>query len=503
MSGAFLAALLISTPVAGAFAQTAPDAVALAVKDQADGKLKAVYAARGFWPLWVKNGALTPAAATLVSYLETADLDGLEPSDYDARALRELVERSRSGDAEALARTELRLSQAFARYVRDVRRAPNAQIRFLDEELRPKKLSEADVVRAAAVAPDFDRYLAEMGWMDPAYASLRRAMAERREHWSNLPGSYVAEGAALKPGMGGDRVAALRERLGLDPRGKFDKRVADELRAFQAAHGLKPDGVAGAGTIAALNRPPDWYDRKLAVNLDRARLLPGPGTRHIVVDIAAQQLVYFQEGTEAGRMRVVVGKPDQQTPMLAGMLRFAILNPYWNVPDDLAYKRVVSRVLNGASLQTLGFEALSGWDANAQLLQQDQVDWRAVADGRQHVRVRQLPGPGNAMGRVKFMFPNDLGIYLHDTNEPELMKRPARYFSSGCVRLEDAQRLGQWLFGQPLNPASDAPEQHVALPQPVPVYLTYLTVQATPEGVRFLDDVYARDQLDPGEFASR
>jgi murein L,D-transpeptidase YcbB/YkuD len=202
-------------------------------------------------------------------------------------------------------------------------------------------------------------------------------------------------------------------------------------------------------------------------------------------------------------MRVVVGKPDQPTPMLAGMLRFATLNPYWNVPDDLAYKRVVSRVLNGASLQRLGFEALSGWDANAQLLQPEQVDWQAVADGRQRLRVRQLPGPENAMGQVKFMFPNDLGIYLHDTNEPELMARNARFFSSGCVRLEDAQRLGQWLFGQPLNASSSTPEQHVPLPRPVPVYLTYLTAQATPEGVRFLDDVYGRDEADPREFASR
>ena len=501
--GAFIAALLISTPLTPAVAQTSPDAVALAVKDKADGKFKPVYENRGFWPLWIKDGALTPAASRLISYLETADLDGLEPSDYDARDLRDLVGRADRADVETLARAELRLSQAFARYVRDVRRAPNAQIRFLDEELRPKKLSEVDVLRAASVAPDFDRYIETMGWADPAYAGLRRALAERRERWSNLPQTYVPEGPTLKLGMGGERVVALRERLGLEPQGRFDKNLATALRAFQAAHGLKADGIAGAGTIVALNRPTGWYDRKLSVNLDRARLLPGPGTRHIVVDTAAQQLVYYQDGGEEGRMRVVVGKPDQPTPMLAGMLRFATLNPYWNVPDDLAYKRVVSRVLNGASMQRLGFEALSGWEADAQLLQPDQVDWQAVADGQQRVRVRQLPGPENAMGQVKFMFPNDLGIYLHDTNEPELMARPARFFSSGCVRLEDAQRLGKWLFGQPLNASSSEPEQHVPLPRPVPVYLTYLTAQATEDGVRFLDDVYGRDEVDPREFASR
>jgi len=118
--------------------------------------------------------------------------------------------------------------------------------------------------------------------------------------------------------------------------------------------------------------------------------------------------------------------------------------------------------------------------------------------------VRQLPGPDNAMGSVKFMFPNDLGIYLHDTNEPELMARSARFFSSGCVRLEDADRLGQWLFRQPVVAPSAAPEQHVPLPEPVPVYLTYLTAQPLEGGgVQFLEDVYSRDGLDPREFASR
>jgi L,D-transpeptidase YcbB len=501
--GAFLAALLISAP-GPVLAQEAGDPVALAVKAEAEGKLKAVYAARGYWPLWVKDGALTPAAEKLIGYLETAELDGLDPGDYDPRELREAVARARSGPPDAVARAELRLSQVLARYVRDVRRAPNAQIRFLDEELRPKKLSEADVFRAAALAPDFTRYVETMGWVNPAYAGLRRAMAERRERWSALPGTYVPEGPALKPGMGGARVAALRTRLGLRPLGKYDKELASAVRAFQAAHGLKPDGIAGGGTVTALNRGPGWYDRKLALNLDRARLLPGPSVRHIAVDAASQQLVYYQDGTEAGRMRVVVGKPEEQTPMLAGVMRYAILNPYWNVPDDLAYRRVVSRVLNGASLQTLGFQALSGWDADARVLDPQAIDWRAVADGAQRIRVRQLPGPGNAMGRVKFMFPNDQGIYLHDTNEPALMRKASRYFSSGCVRLEDADRLGQWLFGRPLAAEGSAPEQHVPLPKPVPVYLTYLTVQPDGQGgVRFLDDAYGRDEADPRTFASR
>jgi L,D-transpeptidase YcbB len=502
--GLYLAALITILPFAPAAAQSAPDTVALAVKAEVGGKLKRVYRSRGYWPLWVKDGRLTPAADALLGYVETAALDDLNPRSYDPDELREAIAQAKSGSPEALARAEIKLSETLARYVRDVRRAPTAKIRYLDPEVEPQRMSEAEVLRLASVAPDFDRFVRDMGWMDPAYAGLRRAAAARRERWSDLPHVFVPAGPALKPGINGERVELLRTRLGLAPGRRYDKDVSAAVRAFQLAHGLKADGVAGAGTLVALNRSPSWYDQKIALNLDRARLLPGPGTRHITVDAASQRLFYYRDGSEVGRMKVVVGKPDQQTPMLAGMVKFATLNPYWNVPEDLAYKRVVERVMNGASLQTLGFEAVGGWEQNAPVLSQDQVDWRAVAAGRQNVRLRQLPGPKNAMGKVKFMFPNDLGIYLHDTPERELFGKTSRMYSSGCVRVQDAQLLGEWLFGRPLVAETDTPEQHVPLPEPVPVYLTYLTVQATDDGgVAFLDDAYGRDGTDPRQIASR
>lgn len=501
--GPALAALILIAPVAQAAAQSSPDAVALAVKSEAGGKLKAVYAARGFWPIWVKQGAVVPAADRLITYLETADLDGLEPRDYDPREVREAVERSRNGSPEALARAELALSQAFARYVRDVRRAPAANIRYLDQELVPQKLSEADALRGAGLATDIGAYVTSMGWMDPAYAGLRTALADRQSHWARLPDITIPAGPMLRAGSKGDRVRALRERLGLTPGQNFDASVVTALRAFQAAHGLNADGAAGTSTLAALNRPSGWYDRKLAVNLDRARLLPGPNVRHITVNVAAQQLVYYADGMEAGRMKVVAGKPSEQTPMLAGMVRYAILNPYWNVPPDLVQRKAATGVLTGGTMQKLGFEALSDWSAQPQMLDPGAIDWSAVASGSEQLRVRQVPGPANAMGRVKFMFPNDLGIYLHDTPERALFANPVRYFSSGCVRLEDAERLGEWLFGKPLSAASDAPEQIVSLLRPVPVYLTYLTAQASDGAVSFYDDAYGRDAADPRQLASR
>ncbi len=236
----------------------------------------------------------------------------------------------------------------------------------------------------------------------------------------------------------------------------------------------------------------DTRDR-LRLNLDRARLLPGPWTRHIVVDAAAARLYYYQGGTLQGTMRVVVGTPETQTPMLAGMVRYAILNPYWNVPVDLAQKRVAPKILAGATLQSLHYEALSDWTASARKLDPSEIDWPAIASGAQEIRLRQLPGGGNAMGRVKFMFPNDQGIYLHDTPDKALLAQDERHLSNGCVRLEDAPRLGKWLLGKPIAAVSKRPEQDVALATPVPVYLTYLTATEVEGRLAFLQDIYARD----------
>ena len=232
---------------------------------------------------------------------------------------------------------------------------------------------------------------------------------------------------------------------------------------------------------------------RLRLNLDRARLLPGAYTRHIVVDAASARLFYYQGGKQQGVMRVVVGTAQTQTPMLAGMVRYAILNPYWNVPVDLVEKKVAPKILAGQTLAGLRFEALTDWTVDAGKLDPAMIDWRAVAAGKREVRVRQLPGPANAMGKVKFMFPNDLGIYLHDTSERALLTKPDRHFSNGCVRLEDAPRLGRWLLGKPLAAAGKRPEQIVPLAQPVPVYLTYLTATPTAKSVGFLRDVYERD----------
>jgi murein L,D-transpeptidase YcbB/YkuD len=232
---------------------------------------------------------------------------------------------------------------------------------------------------------------------------------------------------------------------------------------------------------------------RLRLNLDRARILPGPYVHHIVVDASSGQLWYYDAGKRAGTMKVVVGAPETQTPMLAGKLQWAILNPYWNVPDYLAQKSIAPKVLAGRSLASLRMEALSDWGPNPRKLTQSEIDWPAVASGSEVLRLRELPGGANSMGKVKFLFPNDEGIYLHDTPERALLGKPDRHFSNGCIRLENAGQLGQWLLHRSINTKSKTPEQAVALPVEVPVYLTYITAITTDRGIAFRDDVYGRD----------
>ena len=242
----------------------------------------------------------------------------------------------------------------------------------------------------------------------------------------------------------------------------------------------------------------DEHQRQLlTLNLERARSLPAGKHRYVVVNAAQQRLYMFENGRITDSMVVVVGKPKYPTPLITAYIRFASLNPYWFVPPDLAAERIAPNVLKQGLryLDNLGYQVLSDWDENPTIIDPKTIDWKAVADGKVEVRIRQLPGPHNSMGRMKFMFPNEAGIYLHDNPDRELFTEASRLYSGGCVRLEDAARLGRWLFGQDLDWESAGTEQRVPIPRLVPVYITYLTALPSDHGsqIASYDDVYGRD----------
>ena len=357
---------------------------------------------------------------------------------------------------------------------------------------RNTKLDDVTFARYAGAPLDLIQAI------NPLYTELRRGLVGYQKQWSSLPQFRLDGGPPLALGAEGARVTLLRERLGLPQGSRFDEALTERVIGYQQVHGLKPDGIVGDGVITSLNRGALHYAQVLMINMERARRLPAPGElkRHIIVDAGSAQLLMYEHGTLADSMRVVVGANATQTPMIAALIRYANVNPYWNVPPDLAVKIVAPAVLKHgvAYLAERNYEVFDGWTDVAPQLDPAAVDWQAVQDGKLSPRIRRGPGPGNSMGDLKFMMPNDLGIYLHDTHDKTVFDQSERWISNGCVRVEDAQRLARWLFGAMPEVSDPTVETRVDLREAVPVFLTYLTVATTPNGVRFRTDRYGRDR---------
>ncbi|MBA3512582.1 L,D-transpeptidase family protein [Sphingomonas sp.] len=333
--------------------------------------------------------------------------------------------------------------------------------------------------------------------INPLYTELRRGLVGYQKEWSSLPQFRLDFGPALALGAAGERVTLLRERLGLPAGSRFDEALHKRVSAYQHVHGMKADGLVGEDMITSLNRGALHYAQVLMINMERARRLPAPGElkRHIIVDAGSARLSMYEDGALVDSMRAVVGSSKTQTPMMAAFIRYASVNPYWNLPPEFNVKMVAPRVLEQGVgyLSERKYEVFADFTDGAPMLDPAMVDWQAVRDGKLSLRIRRGPGPGNSMGDIKFMMPNDLGIYLHDTHDKTVFAKGNRWVSNGCVRVEDAQRLATWLFGGMPKAIDPDVEERVDMAAPVAVFLTYLTAEATKDGVVFRDDPYQRD----------
>lgn len=369
---------------------------------------------------------------------------------------------------------------------------------YIDEELVPRAVQDNRLLHDISFDEWSGAPLDLFVPVNPIYTDLRRGLVRYQQRWGDLPQVPVPAGPTLKPGATGDRVAMLRERLGLPSGDSYDQALASAVKEYQAVHGLKADGIAGAGTIESLNRGARYYQQLIIINMERAKRLPSPQEqrKYALVDSGGARLSLWENGRMVDSMKVVVGKAETATPMMAAYIRYVSVNPYWNVPPELVRNLIGPRVLaQGVSYLTeREYQVLSGFGEDARLLDPNSVDWQAVVDGRQEIRLRRLPSPANSMGAMKFMLPNYFGIYLHDTPERGHFEKNELWISNGCVRVEDYKRFASWLFGGPVPRGRDPKvEEDVNLPQPVPVYMTYLTVQPTASGVQFLGDPYGRD----------
>jgi murein L,D-transpeptidase YcbB/YkuD len=338
--------------------------------------------------------------------------------------------------------------------------------------------ADSDALReAVAQAAGGNRHRLTRADLLLSQAYVRWARAHHRAPATNAM-RYIDAGLAPELEGTADLLRALTE-------------APSFARHFDAMERINP--VFAGLTRALASFHGDTAQRRLIeANLERARAIPArPNGRYILVDTASAQLWMIEDGRIVDRMRVVVGKRAMPTPVMAGLIRYAALNPYWNLPPDLIRQRARG---GAAAIRAEHLEVLSDWSPQARRLDPNSVDWRAVAAGRRYVNLRQTPGAHNMMGRIKFMLPNDLGVYLHDTPLRGLFASADRRQSSGCVRLEDAGRLERWLFRGRVPTPNGTPEQRVDLPEAVPVYIGYFTALPTQDGAAFVPDVYARDR---------
>lgn len=356
---------------------------------------------------------------------------------------------------------------------------------------RNTKLDDVTFARYAGAPLDLIQAI------NPLYADLRRGLVDYQKKWGALPQFTMPAGPALTIGSQGERVTLLRERLGLTVGSRFDEPLSKRVAEYEKVHGLKADGVAGDEVIASLNLGAEHYEHVVMINMERARRLPAPGElkRHIVVDTGSAMVLMYDNDKLVGSMRAAVGAKDTQTPMMAALIRYANVNPYWNIPTSLQIKLIAPRILEQGLkyLTDRRDEVFANENEDSPLIDPATIDWQAVKDGKLTLRMRQGPGGGNSMGKIKFMMPNKFGIYLHDTPDKTVFNRDDRWISNGCVRLQDASRLAAWLFGSMPEGRNPDVEERVELREPVPVFVTYLTVEARADGIVFRADPYERD----------
>lgn len=480
--------------------------------------------------LWFDKGRPKAEAGQAAKILLSAASDGLEPEDYEAESLAQAIagaEREQQLPADALVRLEMRLTEAMSRYLSDLRfgridpRQINAKFIVPDAT----GFDPQAQLRAAVAGHRLPEAGRQAEPAIPLYAALRKALADYRvlaidpavvAAWE--PCMPTFSGKKLEPGKEYSGTALLARRLALlgdlpeteaVPGKRYEGALVEGVKAFQLRHGLEADGVIGKQTLAQLDISPAVRVRQIELALERLRwtpLLLGP--RMVVVNIPEFTVRAYE--IVNGRMelklvtKVIVGRAmKRQTPLLSMEMRFIEFSPYWNVPPSIARQEIIPRLKRDpAYFQEQGFEFLNGQGQTFA----DLSEGNLLAAEQGKMRIRQRPGPKNALGDIKFVFPNDDNIYLHDTPARSLFLRGQRDFSHGCIRVQEPVALAkfvlenqpEWTDERIQEAMKKGTSSTLRLEEPLPVVIAYITTIARNDGrVYFLPDLYGKDrQLD-------
>ncbi|MFD1333601.1 murein L,D-transpeptidase, partial [Methylopila musalis] len=472
--------LLLATDGAGAGLKlTAADRTALT----------AFYASRAGQPVWIDGDAFNARADAARARIAAADDDGLDASRFALPTAPATTEPAE------LARAELRLSAAALAYARQAwggRTNPAAISRNI--EIGTPVFDAAAALNAIAAADDVAATLDGFNPPQPQFQALRALLKQTRaEQAEAAHAPVIPEGKLIKPGDSDPRVPQLRARLGLDAIAgdtTYDDALATAVTAFQKTSKLGASGLVNRQTVRAMNTGRKLNrTAQLLVNMERWRWMPRElGAKHVFVDLTAFKLAIMQDGRETYGTRVVIGKTTNQTPMLSSEIDRLVVNPYWNVPVSIAMNEMAGSALRG-------YEVV---DAKGRVVPPSQVDWAHIRESK--LRIRQPPGERNALGNIKFMFPNKHAVYLHDTPSRKLFANDFRALSHGCVRVDkpmefaDALSGDQGLSGSKLKGMIGGKERGLPLSSKIPVHLAYFTAVANADGSLDLrPDLYGMD----------
>jgi murein L,D-transpeptidase YcbB/YkuD len=497
-----LALMLAAAPLS-AQPQISPFAQTVAIAAAKDDALSAFYAKRNYQPIWTAADSAERRAILLGALSRAAD-HGLPVQRYDARALAEALRAARTeGDR---ARIEVRMTRALLDYAHDLHSGVLEPKKIDSTIVRTLPRLEDAQVLTVAEAGDLAGFLGSLAPTAPAYAQLIKAKIGIERQIAR--GGWGAELTSRpKPGSSGDAVVALRDRLvamgylSLSASRDYDAEIQRAVQRFQLAHGLNADGIVDESTLTEMNVPPEQRLKSVLVALERERWMNiERGRRHIWVNQTDFTARIIDDGKETFVTRAVIGKnvPDQRTPEFSDEMEYMVVNPSWSVPRSITTKEYLPLLKKNPNAAG----HLKIVDSRGRVVDRGSINFGKYTAANFPFAMRQPPSDGNALGLVKFMFPNQWNIYLHDTPSKSLFQREVRAFSHGCVRLGDPFDFAYALLGA----QSDDPvglfqgvlksgrEQAIKLEQHVPVHLVYFTAFPGPKGeMNYRRDIYGRD----------